>query len=122
MSYKQIKITTGEEIVCKVIDFESDNTGETMVIMDAYILISEEDYKNGIRYYSFKPFMMWQEKDQPIILNAYNVISIIKPHDVIVNQYKEYMKKEEELRQENSGKKESDNVLQFNTKDKDKMH
>ena len=133
MTYRHIKLTTGEEVLCKVMDFDGVDE-ESLVIHRPYILVSGEDYAKGIRYYTFKPFMMWQE-DSVIVLNAINIVAIKSPSQFVIDQYNNHLRETDSLKDEEDDsnksldnfvkeqeEKDEGNVLRFNPKDKDKLH
>ena len=71
-NYRQMKLVSGEEIICEVVFWPDDNDEEgdqTMVIRRAAELQCHEDLDQQIRWYVFRPYMMYiSEKDQYIKL------------------------------------------------------
>tara|TARA_R110000737_G_scaffold26859_1_gene45641 strand:+ start:4138 stop:4533 length:396 start_codon:yes stop_codon:yes gene_type:complete len=86
---KQMKLFSGEEILCDLVDIEyEDDAGTCFVIRAAYLLISKEDFDNNMRYYTFRPFMMHvMDPGHVLILNADSVICMTHPEKSIEKQY-----------------------------------
>jgi len=83
MSVKQIKLVTGEEILCRVIedgDFD-------VVIKDALKIVSKmTDF--GIRIYTFRPFMVYQEKEEDlIVIRADKIVAYANPTPDLIKEY-----------------------------------
>ena len=90
---KQMKLFGGEEILCDLVDIQyTEEEGDVFVIRAAYSLISQEDFENGFRYYTFKPFMMHvYDPAHILILNADSVICMTDPHERVIEQYIKHM-------------------------------
>jgi hypothetical protein len=86
---KQMKLLGGEEILCDLVDVQySEEEGEAFVIRAAYSLISQEDFENGLRYYTFRPFMMHvYDPSHILLLNSASVICMTNPSDPVIEQY-----------------------------------
>lgn len=86
---KQMKLLGGEEILCDLVDVQYDEEeGEAFVIRAAYSLISQEDFENGFRYYTFRPFMMHvYDPSHILLLNSASVICMTNPHENVIEQY-----------------------------------
>lgn len=92
MSYKQMKLISGEELICEIVAWPDDNNkdDETIIIRNAAELGYHEDIEEAIRYYIFRPFMVYQQ-DQLLVLNGNNITAIATPHPDILKQYKDHM-------------------------------
>ena len=90
---KQMKLLSGEEILCDLVDIQwDDNEGEAMIIRAAYLLVSTEDFENGLRYYTFRPFMMHvNDPSHVLLLNSAAVICMTTPHPNVKEQYINYI-------------------------------
>lgn len=86
---KQMKLLGGEEILCDLVDVQyDDEEGEVFVIRAAYSLISQEDFENGFRYYTFRPFMMHiYDPSHILLLNSGAVICMTNPSEAVIEQY-----------------------------------
>ena len=101
---KQMKLFGGEEILCDLVDVQyTEEEGEVFVIKAAYSLISQEDFENGFRYYTFRPFMMHvYDTSHILLLNTDSVICITNPHQKVIDQYVKHIevfRKEDEEEQ-----------------------
>ena len=65
MSYIQFRLSNGDEIVAQVIQ---EPTGEdiNIVVKNAMMIIRAENIAQGIRYYSFRPWMSYQLDDESV--------------------------------------------------------
>lgn len=132
---RQFKLTTGEELICQVLEWADDDEVD-IVIRYVYEINRVDDDARGYRYYNLKPWMVMQEGDERFItLNTMHVVSQCKADEKIVEQFHEAVKNsqlsEEELQEkvERYLKKmkavieehEVENVIRFPI-DKDKMH
>ena len=128
---KQMKLLGGEEILCDLVDVQySEEEGEAFVIRAAYSLISQEDFENGLRYYTFRPFMMHiYNPAHVLLLNSGAVICMANPHESVVEQYmrhvesyrKEEREKQSELddfldKMEEDSEDKDDRVVKFKPK------
>ncbi len=111
-NYRQMKLVSGEEIICEVVFWPDDNDDEgdqTMVIRQAAELQCHEDIQEQIRWYVFRPYMMYiSEKDQYITINGNSITSITRPHQDMMKQYREHFKLLSEERQVNFTNLDSD--------------
>ncbi len=99
--YQQFKLFSGEEVVCEVLEWQSvhdDDAFDFVVVTNAYSLVAEVNLQENIRYYAFKPFMMYQERPgQQVTINASHITSMAEPNPYIVKQWLEFMRKVNEL-------------------------
>ena len=87
--YRQLKLTGGDEIICEVID----ETDYEIVIRYAALIVAAEDFTQRVRYYTFRPYMMYQElPDQHILLNPDHIACISVPHEYIISQWQNHIK------------------------------
>ena len=57
---RQFKLSNNEEIVCEVIEWPTEEE-PTMVIKRPMKVITMENYKEGSRYFAFRPWLIFQE-------------------------------------------------------------
>lgn len=101
---KQMKLLSGEEILCDLVDVTyTEEDGEVMVIRAAFVLVATEDFENGLRYYTFRPFMMHiHDPTQILLLNTGAVICLTTPHVTVIEQYESHIN---QFRKEDEEKK-----------------
>ncbi len=84
--YAQLKLTSGHEIVCEVIEWPDEEDYEIITRNVLSIVIVEME---GERRYTFRPFLQYCESnDEIIILNINHVMTINRPNFLLVNDYK----------------------------------
>lgn len=119
---KQIRLSSGEEIVCEVVE----NLEEELIVRYAFSIV-KFDASIDLTYYMFKPFMVYQ--DSPlglVIISVFHIMAIATPTQKMLDQYTyavETLKKEEDSAEDtqisyafDSG---SSNVIRF---DRSKIH
>ena len=83
---QHFKISTGEDIICEVIEFDEENY--SMNVKNCYALTLQET-DEGVRYYSFKPFMVYQDHSRySQFLNPEHIIATANPDKRVIAQYK----------------------------------
>ena len=85
---RQFKLSSGEEIVCEVIDWTGEEEESELIIRKAMSLVLREH--NVGTYYTFKPWMIYQENPEDfIILQSQHVMSIGFPTKNLLKHYDE---------------------------------
>lgn len=87
MTIKQFKLTSNEEIICEVI--ESDGEDKSQIVAKRILKVHVgEDYENGVRYYSFKPWMSFQDRINDFsIITENHIIGQTTPSDSLKKHY-----------------------------------
>jgi len=139
---RQFKLTSGEEIVCEVIEEPQEDDDVNLVIRNPMLIITGFSPSGDVRYYSFKPWMTFQLREGYFqLLNYTHIVGEAKPNIYVQEQYKKNL--EMELKNDDKEKSLSDamedafdeiaaalvstdsassNVINFSFKNKDKMH
>jgi|TARA_R110001592_G_scaffold37531_1_gene125127 hypothetical protein len=133
---RQIVLSNGTELLCEVIqwpDLDIDEQ-EVMIIRKACKIIIQENFEQGTRWFTFRPFMTYQDDASSLCsLMPYHIITIGNPSTILKNQYKKYQKLL--IDEENQGKTEDpfqyfdladsdmppDNIIKFKF-DKNKLN
>lgn len=87
---RQIKLTTGEEIICEVLEWpdEEDEDDHDLVIRRPLKILSFEPTVGGARIYMFRPWMVMQtEPDQCQIVADYHIVGEGSPSPRMIEQY-----------------------------------
>ena len=85
---RQFKLASGEEIVCEIIQWNNEEELELVVRKAMKLVMGQSE--TGIKYYSFRPWMVYQENpDDFVILNGNHVVGIAYPPDSLITQYDE---------------------------------
>ncbi len=84
---KQFRLSTGEEIICEVLEWDDEETS-AMLARGILKIIESDDWKAGIRLIAFRPFMAFNE-DPDIIqtINSEHVIAESTPTDGLMQMY-----------------------------------
>jgi len=129
---RQLKLTSGEEIICQVLEWVDEEAGD-IVIRHAYKLHTIDDDARGYRFFNIKPWMTMQEGDDMFVtMNVMNIIAEAKPNEKIEKQFWQAVKHsnmtEEELQQkvddyiskmkEAAEKFDEENIIMFPGSDK----
>ncbi len=88
LEYRQFKLSSGEEIVCEVLEWNDEAEVEILVRKAMRLILVEQG--DGVKFYSFRPWMVYQENpDDILILNVNMVVGIGFPPDTLLKQYLE---------------------------------
>ena len=89
MEIKQFKLSSGEEIVCEVIEWpDVDEDMAEIVVRNIYKIIAIDQTVSGNRYYTFKPWMVFQdEPDMFQTINMNHIIGEANPSQKLLEQY-----------------------------------
>lgn len=83
MEIKQLKLITGEELICRVVE---EDEGD-IVIKDGLNIVCSLS-QNGVRYYTFRPFLVYQDHDDNLsILRARSVVAYTNPSKDLIREY-----------------------------------
>jgi hypothetical protein len=96
---KQFKLSNGEEVVCDVVEWpDPDDDSPDIVVRNCFkILIGgTSPGADGIRYYTFKPWMVYQdEPDMYQVINGNHIVGEANPPAKLMEQYIRMTKLEE---------------------------
>jgi len=91
---RQLVLSNGQELLCEVIqwpDLEIDEN-EVMIIRKAAKIIIQENFREGTRWFTFRPFMTYQDDNSSLCsLMPHHIISIAHPSDLLRRQYGKYI-------------------------------
>lgn len=86
-SFRQLKLTNGDEIVADIYQWNDDDNDE-IVVKNAMKLNLFEG-PTGDKYFSFRPWMVYQEQESDLlVLLARHVVSIAIPIEPLLVQYR----------------------------------
>lgn len=92
MDIRQFKLTNDEEIICEVVEWNSEEN-DAMIVRKALQIIAIDDTSASMRYYSFKPWMLMNNDPEVVqILNSYHIIAESQPTKVAVEHYRDVLK------------------------------
>ncbi len=96
MEIKQFKLSSGEEIVCEVLEWpDADEDIADIVVRNIFKVVAIDQTVSGNRYYTFKPWMVFQdEPDMFQTININHVIGEANPSQKLLEQYFNILKGE----------------------------
>lgn len=89
---KQFKLTNGEEIITEVLEWPGIDDDSTeladMVVRNTYKIVAIDQTIDGHRYYTFRPWMIYQEGDDVYqTINVNHIIGEANPTEKLLEQY-----------------------------------
>ena len=95
MNLKQFKLSNNDEVICEVVDNSAEDEGG-ILIRKAMRISVQEDYENNVRYYSFKPFITFQDEiEELVVMNVGHIISETLPSRTLTIHYARALKEVE---------------------------
>jgi len=55
MTIKQFKLTNNEEVICEVVEWDTNDEVGDILVKKALRIIGVEDYQKGWRFFAFRP-------------------------------------------------------------------
>jgi ribosome-binding protein aMBF1 (putative translation factor) len=84
MEIKQLKLSNGEEVLCKVVSEDEQD----IVVKDALMIVCRISDMDNTRYYTFRPFMVYQdEEDDLIVIRTDKLVAYANPTEELVKEY-----------------------------------
>lgn len=82
-SIKHLKLITGEELICNLLEESTDH----LVVNNALSLM-EKTLDDGTKFYAFKTYMVYQDTPQNVIMVFTDkIVSLALPTQDMINQY-----------------------------------
>ena len=86
-SIKQFKLTNDDEIICEVLEWDTDENS-AMIMRAPLRLIQGEDVDKGVRFFAFRPWMGFAENPELLhTVNASHIIGEVTPSDSLLKHY-----------------------------------
>lgn len=103
---KQFKLTNDDEILCEVLNWDDDEG--SVLIRGALRIINIEDYGRGMRFYAFRPWVLFQDDPSEIsIINTSHIIAEASPSKEILKHYGNTLK---EIRKQTKAQKSKKDI------------
>lgn len=84
---KQFKLTNDDEIICEVVQWNDDES-DAIVVRGVLRVIHVEDYAKSVRFYAFRPWMMFHDNLEELhTMNASHIIAEVNPSEEITKHY-----------------------------------
>ena len=82
----QFKFSSGQEIVCEVMEWPDD--GEKDIIVRNAMAIVMGETSDGDRIYMFKPWVhFFAKNDEYICVNSFHIVSQNRPNENLIKEY-----------------------------------
>jgi hypothetical protein len=86
LEIRQFKLATDDENICEVVEYHEED--DAIVIRKTMKLVMMDNMANGVRYYAFRPFMMYQlEPDSFQVVNCQHIVAEAAPSQDIIHEY-----------------------------------
>ena len=107
MNIKQFKLTNNEEIICEVVEWDTNDEVGDILVKKALRIIGVEDYQKGWRFFAFRPWMSFQDDPEAMqTINSSHIIVTTNPTSKILKHYKACLVGiKEDLKLDKSGKR-----------------
>jgi len=88
MKFKQLKLSNTEEIICEILETEDDGYNE-VVVKNCLKVMAAEDYENNVRYYSFRPWIAFQDDLELLsTIKLQHIVAESNPSPALLKHYK----------------------------------
>jgi hypothetical protein len=85
---KQFKLTNDDEIICEVVQWDSEDNANILV-RRALKIINVEDFSKGMRFFAFRPWMLFNDDPESFqTINAMHIIGELNPSDDIITRWR----------------------------------
>ena len=89
-SFKQMKLTSGDEIVADVVERDDDS----VIIRAAMRIVEVEHLEEGYSYFAFRPFVAFNDSIENLsVLTAVHIINETIPSDNLLTHYASSVRK-----------------------------
>lgn len=95
MNVIQFKLSNNDELLCEVVE-EPDEDEVNLIVRNALQIITYDDPREGVRMYSFRPWMIYQDQESFLqLLNMNHIIGEAKPSEMLLVQYRKALENEQ---------------------------
>jgi len=137
---RHMRMSTGDEIVCEVLEWDDDDESVELIVRNIYKIISMEPPGSNTRIFTLRPFMCLQNNSALFqSVNTQHIVTTAIPATQLVEQYKNVVETEnmsdDELEKKITAEVEriraqmrdvsdsaESNIIQFSAKPKDTIH
>ena len=89
--YRQFKLTNNDEVICEVLQWDSEDNA-AILVKGALKILNFDDLSRGVRLFAFRPWMGLQNDiDLYQTINAAHVIGEVLPSDNLMKYYNKTM-------------------------------
>lgn len=85
--FKQFKLTNADELICELIEPAGEDHAE-IIVRKAMKIVIVDDYDMESRYYTFKPWIAFQDTlDDLSALNSEHIVGEATPSETVMTHY-----------------------------------
>lgn len=86
MNLRQFKLVNDDELICELVQYSDDET--EILVRRVLKIITADDYESNVRYYSFKPWISFQDDINDLtVINAMHVLTEVVPSESLKKHY-----------------------------------
>jgi hypothetical protein len=86
LEIRQFKLANNDEIMCEVVEYHEED--DAIVIRKTMKMVQMDNMANGIRYYTFRPFMLYQMTPEAFqIINCEHIVAEANPDQELILEY-----------------------------------
>jgi hypothetical protein len=99
---RHFKLTSGEEVICEVVEWDSEDSS-SIIIRAAMLLVENISIKSGVKIFSFRPWLSFQEDPELLhTINAVHIVGETFPSKQLLQMYKKCLIKLNNYLKENN--------------------
>jgi hypothetical protein len=96
MEIKQFKLANNDELICEIVAWNNDETDD-IIVRRVLKIVAMEDIDQGMRYYTLKPWMSFEEDpDAMHAVSSYHIIGSSNPGEQAMSYYYDVLKEMKE--------------------------
>lgn len=85
-TFRQFKLTNGEEMVCELID--ADEEIADVIVRRAMKIVTTDDLEDAVRYYTLKPWVSFQDDSMDLVsVNSIHIVGESTPSTSMMEHY-----------------------------------
>ena len=78
MNLRQFKLVNNDELICELVQYSDDES--EILVRKVLKIIAADDFENNVRYYSFKPWISFQDEiDELSVIQSMHVLTEVVP-------------------------------------------
>lgn len=86
MNLRQFKLVNNDELICELVQYSDDES--EILVRKVLKIIAADDFENNVRYYSFKPWISFQDEiDELSVIQSMHVLTEVMPSDSLKKHY-----------------------------------
>ena len=92
-SFKQFKLTNDDEVICEVLEWDTEDNS-AIIVRCPLVIIKGENIEKQLRFYAFRPWMGFAEDPEILhTINSTHIIGEVSPSEDLLKHYSETIEK-----------------------------